>query len=193
MKKIAFFVSFALLAAGVSAAETDSAEGSDTQKKQAPLVAEVRPEKASWPVWLSFNDSTDFDIIGLRFNLPAGDSEGLSGFDLGIVGRLRYLEGVQLNILRNDVSDSAAGFQVGIYNSVGSGLMTGVQIGLWNEAHSFQGIQLGLVNVSENGSGFQVGIINRCSTIEGFQIGGINIIRESDLVFMPLLNASIGD
>jgi len=193
MKKSVIFGMLALFAVGVYAADRDSAANGDGADKKDSAPVAMRTEKASWPVWLAFNDSDDYDIIGLRLNLPAGDSEGLTGFDLGLVGRLRYLEGFQLNILRNDVADSAAGFQVGIYNSIGSGQLSGIQVGLWNEAHSFQGLQVGLINICESGAGFQVGIINRCSTIEGFQVGGINVIRESDLAFMPLLNVGIGD
>ena len=93
-----------------------------------------------------------------------------------------------MNILRNNVIDGAAGFQVGIYNSVGRGDMLGLQAGLWNEAMSFRGFQVGLVNLVGEGQGFQVGVVNRAETLYGYQVGVINVIRDAELQFMPLLN-----
>jgi hypothetical protein len=67
----------------------------------------------------------------------------------------------------------------------------GIQIGLWNEAQSIRGFQIGLVNVANSACGFQVGLINRAESAYGFQAGGINIIRESDMPFLPIVNIGI--
>ena len=99
-----------------------------------------------------------------------------------------YFEGIQLNVLRNDVVDGASGIQVGIYNSVGRGDLFGVQAGLWNEALSFRGVQAGLVNVVGEGRGVQVGLINRAETFYGYQVGLVNIIRDAELQFFPIVN-----
>ena len=164
------------------------------QEQQAPDGGNTTPppksqaEKASWPVWLALNSQKDIDVIGLRLTIPYGSCESVTGFDIGFFGRARYFEGLQLNILRNDVSDIMAGVQVGIYNSSGRADLMGVQVGLWNEAHSIRGVQVGLINVADSVTGIQVGIINRSEALYGFQGGIVNVIRESEMPFCPILN-----
>lgn len=145
-------------------------------------------EKVRWPVWFAFNDSEDVDVVGLRFNLPSGKAEQVTGLDLGLIGRSRYFNGIQINLLRNDVADTLAGWQIGGYNSAGIGDSLGLQTGLWNEAQRLSGFQVGLVNLADYCQGFQVGIINRVEDMHGYQVGLVNIIRGSDLPFMPLIN-----
>ena len=152
------------------------------------VVSEYKGEKASWPVWLAFNDTSDIDVVGLRVNIPYGACEDVTGIDLGFLGRCRYMYGLQLNILRNDITDFGGGVQVGIYNSIGRADEISLQVGLWNEANRFYGFQAGLINICDEGTGFQIGIINRAETIYGFQIGIANIIRESEMAFCPIVN-----
>ena len=170
-----------VLAAAAAFAQKQSAEAVEQQPK--PQV-----EKATWPVWATFNSTRDIDVIGLRMTLPYGSCESVTGFDIGFFGRCRYFEGFQLNILRNDVSDILAGVQVGIYNSSGRADLVGVQLGLWNEAHSIRGVQVGLINVADAVTGVQLGIINRSEALYGFQCGIVNVIRESEMPFCPILN-----
>ncbi len=154
-------------------------------------AAAPQVEKAAWPVWLAFNSTKNLDVVGFRFTLPFGSCEGVTGFDLGLWGRCRYMEGFQLNLLRNDVGDTMAGVQLGLYNSIGRGDMIGIQVGLWNEARSMTGIQVGIINVADSFSGIQVGLINRVESLYGFQLGGVNVIRESELPFCPILNMGL--
>ena len=154
----------------------------------APVVANAPDTRAPWPVWLAFNSVEDIDVIGLRLTLPYGECESVTGFDLGVYGRCRYFEGLQLNILRNEALDVMAGVQVGIYNSAGRADLTGLQVGLWNEARSMRGVQVGIINVADSVQGFQVGLINRAESMYGFQVGGVNVIRESELAFFPIVN-----
>ena len=60
---------------------------------------------APWPVWLAFNSTKNIDVAGVRFTLPYGECESVTGFDIGFYGRCRYFEGFQLNILRNEAED----------------------------------------------------------------------------------------
>ncbi len=154
----------------------------------APAAAPAPKARASWPVWLAFNNTKNVDVVGLRLTLPYGEVEGVTGFDLGFWGSCRYFEGFQLNILRNEVLDVMGGAQVGVYNSAGRADLTGLQVGLWNEARSMRGVQVGLINVADTLQGFQVGLINRAESMYGFQIGGVNSIRESELAFFPIVN-----
>lgn len=169
------------------------AMGAWAQEPEVEKPAAAPTEKTSWPLWLSFNSSDAPDIAGLRLTLPYGVSESITGFDIGIFGRAQYMEGLQVNLLRNDAIDTLAGIQIGIYNSVGRADLFGAQIGLFNEAQTISGLQAGLVNISNAVYGFQVGIVNRCETMYGFQVGVINIIRESELPFLPIINVGLDE
>ena len=146
-------------------------------------------EEVRWPVYFSWGGDEDIDIVGLRMS-AGGRCEQVTGFDLGLIGRSRYFNGVQLNLFRCDVEDSLAGWQISLgYNSVGMGQSVGLQTGLWNEAQAtFHGVQLGLVNLSSYTRGFQLGLINRADDLYGYQIGLINIIRNSPVQFCPIIN-----
>ena len=180
MKKTLMALCAVLACAVVSAQEAAPAP--------APVVAKAPDTKAPWPVWLAFNSIEDIDVIGLRLTLPYGECESVTGFDLGVYGRCRYFEGLQANILRNEALDVMSGIQVGIYNSAGRADLTGLQVGLWNEARSMRGLQVGIINVADTVQGFQVGLINRAESAYGFQVGGVNVIRESEVVFFPIVN-----
>jgi len=143
-------------------------------------------EKVRWPVFFAFNDTEDVDVVGLRLNFPSGQCDQVTGIDLGIIGRSQYYNGLELNLVRNDVRDALAGWQVGLYNSAGDAF--GLQVGLWNEAGTITGVQVGLVNLAEYSKGFQVGLINRVETMRGYQLGLINVIRGGDVPFCPILN-----
>ena len=194
MKKMLF--ALALVATGAWAQEAAKPEEASEQPAEAAQSAaqpqqparETRIEKASWPVWVAFNSTKNIDVVGFRLTLPYGACEGLTGFDLGIFGRCRYMEGFQLNILRNEAEDLMSGFQVGLYNTAGRADMLGVQVGLWNEAQSIRGIQAGVINIANAVSGFQVGLINRSESLYGVQIGAVNVIREGEYPFMPIIN-----
>ena len=51
-----------------------------------------------------------------------------------------------------------------------------------------RGLQVGIINVADTVQGFQVGLINRAESAYGFQVGGVNVIRESEVVFFPIVN-----
>ncbi len=188
MKKLTVFALLTALAFPVLAEEAaEKTEGEAVEKL--PVVEKTADSTlCPFPVAL-FQWPASADIVGIRFTLPFSTSqESVTGIDLGFWGESRYFEGIQLNIVRNNVIDSAAGFQVGLYNSVGRGDLLGFQAGLWNEAGSIRGFQVGLVNLAGEAEGFQVGVINRAETMSGYQVGLVNIIRDAELQFMPLVN-----
>lgn len=145
-------------------------------------------EKVRWPVWFAFGDVEDIDVVGLRLNLPSGQCEQVTGIDFGLIGRSQYYNGIQINLARNDVTDTLAGWQIGCYNSTSLGDALGLQTGLWNEAQSLYGFQAGLVNLVDYAEGIQIGLINRAEDLYGFQIGLVNIIRGGRVPFCPILN-----
>ena len=186
MKKVIPLFLTAAVAATVFAQEADT--------KDEGGVTSVREERArstdSWPAFLAIcNYPAAKDVIGLRLTLPFSTrQENVTGFDIGLWGSSLYFEGLQVNVLRNDVKDDISGFQIGIYNSVGGGDLLGLQAGLWNEANFMRGAQVGLINVCGETEGLQVGLINRSDTMRGYQVGLVNIIRDAELQFCPVVN-----
>ena len=82
-----------------------------------------RKNVALWPAFIAVWDFPETpDLVGLRLTIPCSTKqENVTGLDVGFWGRSEYFEGIQLNVLRNDVRDSCAGIQVGCYNSVARG------------------------------------------------------------------------
>lgn len=145
-------------------------------------------DKVRWPVWFTFSGSEDVDVVGLRMPV-GGHCDQVTGFEVGLIGRCRYFNGFQMNVLRSAVEDEMAGWQFScLYNSIGHGNGIGIQSAVWNEAQVFSGIQFGIVNLSDYCNGFQIGIINRAEDLHGFQFGIVNVIRNSDMPFCPLMN-----
>ncbi len=186
MKKLLSLALVSMIALPLVADEEDvkvvrATEQTETEKNE---VRDV------WPAYLAICQwPRTADVVGLRLTIPFSTAqENVTGLDLGLWGQSTYFEGIQVNILRNDVIDGGAGFQIGLYNSVGSGELLGIQVGLWNEAMSFGGLQVGLINVVGEGRGFQVGLVNRADTLSGYQVGLINVIRDAELRFFPLIN-----
>ena len=182
MKKLVFCSMLFALTAPLFAQEAEQKAEAAQPQETSSTSGTVSPFAiAQWPACQ--------DVIGLRLTIPFSTAqEGVTGIDLGFWGQSVYFEGIQINIIRNDVQDRSAGFQVGIYNSVNSGEMFGIQAGLWNEANSLRGIQAGLVNVSGETQGLQVGLVNLAETMYGYQVGLINVIRDAELQFFPIVN-----
>ena len=200
MKKLIAIAAIAAMALPLCAAsavpETVTAEdvvkdlSVDDNDGLASQVDAPRKNVALWPAFVAVWDFPEtLDLVGLRITVPCSTKqENVTGLDVGLWGRSEYFEGVQLNVLRNDVKDSCAGIQVGCYNSAARGDLFGIQVGLWNESMSHRGIQFGAINVSGDSQGAQIGLINRSETMYGFQLGAINIIRDAEFQFMPILN-----
>jgi hypothetical protein len=68
--------------------------------------------------------------------------------------------------------------------------MRGLQLGLVNKASDMYGIQCGLIwNHAKCARGLQLGLINTADSMAGFQVGLVNIIKESPVPFLPIINA----
>ena len=187
------FAAFAALTASVFAQEANLPDSDVNLDSPEDAIAETVPapkQYAQWPAFFAIGEypSTP-DLVGIRITIPySTKQENVTGIDLGLWGRAQYFEGLQLNLLRNDIKDRAAAFQVGLYNSVGVADLFAIQFGLWNEAGTLSGVQAGLVNLVGDMSGIQVGLINRSEQLFGFQIGLINIIRDAQVQFFPIAN-----
>ena len=149
-------------ATAASDAETDELD-IEEDNELAVKVDAPRKNAATWPAFIGVWEFPETpDLVGVRLTIPwSTKQENVTGVDVGFWGRSEYFEGFQFNILRNDVKDSCAGVQCGVYNSVARGDLFGIQVGFWNESLSHRGIQFGFINVSGDSQGFQVGLINR--------------------------------
>ena len=195
MKKLfplALVAAFAIpLCAEPAAPETETDElALDDDSSLAVQVDAPRKNSAMWPAFIGVWEFPETpDLVGVRLTIPwSTKQENVTGFDVGFWGRSEYFEGVQCNVLRNDVKDSCSGIQCGIYNSVARGDLLGLQVGIWNESLAHRGVQVGIINVSGDTQGFQFGVINRSETMYGFQVGLINIIRDAEIQFCPVIN-----
>jgi len=70
----------------------------------------------------------------------------------------------------------------------GSWNVTGLDVGLWNDAAEMDGLEIGVVNTTYRMRGVQVGVINVTRNAYGVQIGVVNVIRVADIPFFPVLN-----
>ena len=184
MNKLLAFALVAAVATPLFAQEPELADSQSTKGER------VKRESNVWPAFFAVSEfPASADVIGMRLTIPFSTmQENVTGLDLGLWGRSLYFQGFQFNVVRNDVKDDMSGFQVGLYNSIGSGQLLGVQAGLFNEASTLRGLQAGLVNMSREVSGFQIGLINRAETMVGYQVGLINVICDAELQFCPVLN-----
>jgi len=115
----------------------------------------------------------DWDVCGLRLNLPYGNNRDVHGIDIGIA---------------NNVTRSVIGIQIGIQNQIedwkhifgivsgGEQHLTGVQLGSWNRCWgSVTGLQIGGYNLSGRLKGAQLlGTFNDASGFDGVQFGLFN-------------------
>lgn len=91
-------------------------------------------------------DSIDY----FRFNMLYGSNYNVSGFDLGLVNRVKGdLNGVQWGAF-NWVEGDARVWQWGVVNMT-EGKTTGLQLGFVNITGSLHGLQIGLVNINKSG------------------------------------------
>lgn len=189
MKKLLMSLVLAASVTAVYAEEATLAEEGEASAVSA-VPETPRAEPALWPAFFAFCQWPETpDLVGLRLTLPfSTKQENVTGLDVGLWGRSKYFEGIQINVLRSDVKDELSGVQIGIYNSAAQADAFGLQVGLWNEAGRLNGVQCGLINVVGEMGGIQVGVINRAEEFYGFQIGAINIIRDAELRFCPFVN-----
>lgn len=190
MKKLLAFTMVAALAVPAFADDEDT--GDDVFDNQ-PVVETQQKNVAVWPAFLVISEipSADRtpDVVGLRVTIPSSvKHESVTGFDIGLWGRAQHFEGFMCSLLRNDVKDSLAGVQAGVYNSVSQADMIGCQLGVWNEAGSIRGLQAGVINTAGIIEGLQLGIINRAEEMYGLQIGIVNVIRCAEIQFCPIVN-----
>ena len=197
MKKVLLFVVAALSAASLSAYGRFSPVGISINYSNGSSA------DAQYP---SSGDS----VYGWRFTLLGGAHRNMVGLasavfvnDDGAVGG--YVGGLQACALfntagtgelgvwqlagvYNKVLDSANGFQAcAFYNEVSRGYFNGLQIALWNVAHTtLCGMQVGLYNDCDSTWGMQIGLVNRAKSLAGVQLGALNFVQSSNMAMFPI-------
>ena len=130
----------------------------------------------------------DYDVGGLRLNLPFGTCCNFDGLDIGIVGVAQnHANGWLVNVVSYATGDGL-GLHTGGVNYFG-GDFKGLQIGLANWIDSGDAFQIGLYNGAYDVQGLQIGVINTANKMQGVQIGVVNVIANSDVSFFPVINA----
>ena len=129
----------------------------------------------------------DYDVGGLRLNLPFSTCCNFDGLDVGIVGvSQNHANGWLVNVVSYAAGDGL-GLHTGGVNYL-SGDFKGLQVGLVNWIDSGDAFQIGLYNGAYDMQGLQIGVINTANKMQGLQIGVANIISNSDLSFFPFIN-----
>jgi hypothetical protein len=127
----------------------------------------------------------NYSINGIRFSLPCGINEKITGLDIGLLNMVKHeTRGIQVAGFLN-ISKTLYGLQLGLGNFAERSVH-GIQIGVGlNDTDCIYGIQLcALTNNTKNMSGIQIGLANAYvypkngeniinSTAQGVQIGGI--------------------
>ena len=129
----------------------------------------------------------DFDVGGLRLNLPFSTSCNFDGLDFGIVGvSQNHANGWLVNVV-SVANGDGLGLNTGAVNYFG-GDFKGLQIGVANWIDSGDAFQIGVYNGAYDVQGLQIGVINTASKMQGLQIGVVNVISNSDVSFFPVIN-----
>lgn len=66
--------------------------------------------------------------------------------------------------------------------------VTGLDVGIWNDAEEMDGLEIGIVNTTYRMRGLQIGAINIARNAYGVQVGVVNVIRSSDIPFIPVIH-----
>ena len=148
------------------------------------------------------------NVYGFQVS-PATNCKNLEGISISLIGNVHnLLNGMQLGIVNNVNNKLNSNIlQLGAINNVSSRLNSkALQLGVSNSVHtmpipyiyrpdpvtiSFWGLQLGLLNYANIINGVQIGICNKAKTANGIQLGLINIMDNSWLPFMPIINISL--
>lgn len=173
---------------------------------------ELPPAEGIVPIAISFFPPAQFppaswDVYGVRLNVFVGRHRDVGFVDAGVLGNIvdGNMTGVEIGGFYNRVgsSDGAiqaacimnyvehdfCGVQLGLVNCV-NGDMQGLQAGAINLTQDGAGIQMGVFNRAERFSGLQVGVANYAYQLQGVQIGAFNVVADSNIPFLPLLNAA---
>ena len=150
----------------------------------------------------------DWDVYGVRVNAFVGHHRDVCFVDIGGFGNIAdgNLCGLEVGGLYNRVGSADGAIQIaGLFNYVHhefcglevsllvnrvDGDMQGMQFAPVNLTQDGAGFQIGAFNRAERFTGLQIGVANYAYQMQGLQIGLFNIIQDSNIPFMPVINAA---
>ncbi len=159
MKKVWAVLLFALMALPAVAADSAAFKLSLWDRAAFAIPGNINTVKG---LELGIGSTAD-SIHGVQFDLlyahSSREMKGLShalvtmhqevhGVQGGLLNHAQYTYGVQWGLI-NMTNQDVSGVQVGLYNQAES--VKGVQFGLINDVRNIHGLQLGLVNIADNG------------------------------------------
>lgn len=119
--------------------------------------------------------------IAVGVSHRAADTTLTSGFNIGLIGNVDTLRGVQLNVLSSVARREMRGVNIGGLSTISRGTAYGVTFGGLVTAvdGSMRGLQVGgIANIAKRANGVQLaGLTNACtSPFRGIQVSGITNI-----------------
>jgi len=134
------------------------------------------------------------DMRGLQLSPLVGVNQAvtLTGFQFAMINQCYSGSGLQLAWWFSVASHDFSGAQLGMLNICDNGV--GLQLALFGNIadRDFSGAQItsGFFNFCTGSmTGAQIGLINYAGKMTGVQIGALNIIKESPVPFLPVINA----
>jgi len=109
-------------------------------------------QDASGLIWCAWTDAKR-DVYGWQSGIYTHAGGDLTGFQSGLI-----------SITDHDLG----GGQAAVF-SLSRGYMSGIQLGLWNQAGSVEGLQIGLINIAEKMYGLQIGLWNQINEKQDWQ------------------------
>jgi len=136
----------------------------------------------------SFAGESSFGKLSLFDEIAYPKVKTVNGVELGLIySKTPQIRGLQWNFIYNK-SEDLMGVQMAFVNSADTA--AGLQDGVVNITRDMKGVQFGFVNYAEKFSGFQLALVNYTVVMEkGLQIGLVNIIKNSKLPVMVIVNA----
>lgn len=130
--------------------------------------------------------SSAYGLQAGAINVAWDDSYGIQ---LGLINYDVSFSGIQFSGIINWNNTPSCGLQASLING-NQDEFAGASIGaLVNYGERHRGFQCGLVNATYDMTGCQIGLFNACDHMHGVQIGLLNLICESRVPLMVLMNA----
>lgn len=130
------------------------------------------------------------DVQGVQFAVMGNLDMRIRGFQIAGGGNLTIMgKGCQFAGIGMNLADQLTGMQCSGFWNVGH-VLDGMQLALVNSSDNCRGVQIGAVNMGRKMAGLQVGVLNCTHRFSGCQIGLCNVITDSSVPFLPVVNMS---
>ena len=129
-------------------------------------------------------------LIGFQAGCVNVDWGEVWGLQVGCVNYDSTFLGIEVGGALNWNTAPSYGLEISAVNANQDEFVGCALAGLVNYAEKTCGFSCAPINVAYEATGCQLGVVNACDRIHGVQIGLVNMICESKLPIMVLMNAS---